>query len=695
MSDNGQNNHNEEMSADQVWLSLLEDLKQTPLEIPETWPKETKAHWDSEELSLVVTIPDNIDEDWLDRRFLPLAKIYFSEEHKEKQFVLQRKGREGVDDLLVRVQSSVYEEITEPNKIVPVQIYMFHHWLPVLGASPFWVVTGMKQVSFVAISKENSVLKLISTRMIAKWTPLGFAAVAKCLKKGGFSSWFYKKIKDSYEDVPPEYNVWSQIPVAPHHLSWIEDYFKQHAEEESATAILESLIDRTAEIRRVKPGEMKIPSFYSNKRRTVINVVSKYFPGKISQDIYALVTQLEQQITRPNLAITIPHYFFKKFLGCLNSNEAALIWYLRSLYKEDESTVIQFTGYAPISESLGCGRNTPQRMLDNCVLSQEDNRASSWDPHYQPDLPLRNWLVVDYLSEHVNGTARDYTISIRPAEPIHTDDKAIYTRRLQQVLESFESNNEPSPIPAQNDTGDEQKGIEGKNIPAHNDTGGAQKDIGVEDLPAQNNTGPAQIDTGGTQKDTGPTRNKTGYPHKTEHLNSLSINDSLTNSFNDSLIPPQPSLFDPDLSTVFPVVGVIEINLEKLLGFGSYKHNEKKKLIELIKKNQELFLAWIIRNHITAAKFPVRLAVKNIQEGNETEDQYLELAILGWGITAQLAQVNENDLSMWELGVYEENEDQEDLIQVYKKLSKPAKKELIKMGGTNFPQIYENIKNNV
>ena len=691
MGDNGQNNHNEEMSADQVWLSLLEDLKQTPLEIPETWPKETKAHWDSEELSLVVTIPDDIDEVWLDRRFLPLAKIYFSEEHKEKQFVLQRQGREGVDDLLVRVQSSVYEEITEPNKIVPVQIYLFHHWLPVLGASPFWVVTGMKQVSFVAISKENSVLKPISTRMIAKWTPLGFAAVAKCLNKGGFSSWFYKKIKDSYEDVPPEYNVWSQIPVAPHHLSWIEDYFKQHAEEESATAILESLIDRTVEIRRVKPGEMKIPSFYSNKRRTVINVVSKYFPGKISQDIYALVTQLEQQITRPNLAITIPHYFFKKFLGDLNSNEAALIWYLRSLYKEDESTVIQFTGYTPISESLGCGRNTPQRMLDNCILSQEDNRASSWDPHYQPDLPLRNWLAVDYLSEHVNGTARAYTISIRPAEPIHTDDKAIYTRRLQQMLESFESNNEPSLIPTQNDTGDEQNDIEGKNIPAHNNTGGAQKYIGVEEPPTQNNTGPAQIDTGGAQKDTGPTRNKTGYPHKTEHLNSLNINDSLTDSFNDSLIPPLPGTNDPDLSTNQPVVGVREINLEKLLGFGSYKHTEKKKLVELIEKNQELFLAWFIRNHITVAKFPVRLAVKNIQEGNVTEDQYLELATLGWGITAQLASVNENDLSMWGLGVYEENEDQEDLIQVYKKLSKTAKKEMEKLRETGYSEIFENV----
>jgi DNA-binding SARP family transcriptional activator len=47
---------------------------------------------------------------------------------------------------------------------------------------------------------------------------------------------------------------------------------------------------------------------------------------------------------------------------------------------------------------------------------------------------------------------------------------------------------------------------------------------------------------------------------------------------------------------------------------------------------------------------------------------------------------------MWELGVYEENEDQEELIQVYKKLSKTAKKELGKLRELNFRDIYENIK---
>ena len=102
-------------------------------------------------------------------------------------------------------------------------------------------------------------------------------------------------------------------------------------------------------------------------------------------------------------------------------------------------------------------------------------------------------------------------------------------------------------------------------------------------------------------------------------------------------------------------------------------------------------MVWIIRNHITAAKFPVRLAVKNLQEGNTTEDQYLELARLGWKISAQLASVSENDLRMWELGLDDDYEDQEELIQVYKKLSKPAKKELKDIRETGYSQLYKNV----
>ncbi|MCJ7624638.1 MAG: hypothetical protein MUO76_14145, partial [Anaerolineaceae bacterium] len=590
------------------------------------------------------------------------------------------------------VQRTVYDQVVDPQKIVPVSIYMFQHWLPVLGAAPFWVVTAMRQVSFIAIADEPSVLKPISSRVLAKWAPLKYVQISEWLNKKGFSSWFFKKVKDSYEDVPPEYNVWSQIPLAPHHLVWIENYIKQNKDEGSAASILESLLDRSGEIRRVKPGEVEIPALLPTQRKTLLDVVSEYFPGKITRNISELDTQLVHQITRPNLAVTIPHYFFKKYMDELSPNEAAVIWYLRSLYKEDESAEVHFSGYRSLEIALGCGNRTPQRLIEKCMLSPDSEEGNSWETEYSPELSLSNWLSAKYTEEYKKGSSREYSIRIRATEPIHQDDIGYFNRLIKSHLEASEDTENDNKGGAQFRTGGTQ-----------NQTGDAQKDhkiINESDsmgtqfrtVDTQNQTGVTHLQTGVTHLQTGEEHSQTGAPRIPEHYNNSNTNKSFNRFNNYSLTPPLLDSNNLKLSTDTTVVGVSNIYLDKLLGFGSYKHNEKKEIIKLIEKAPNQFLAWIIRNHITAAKFPIRLAVKNLQEGNSTEDQYLEIARLGWEISAQLASVSENDLSMWELGLDEDYEDQEELIRVYKKLSKPAMKELKKLRETGYFQLFENIK---
>lgn len=659
-------------SADKAWKSLLGELMETPLEIPGSWIDEPSAKWDESENCLVVTAPPVDKEGWIEKRFLPLARIYFDQQFTGKSLVIIQKGGPEKTDLLLRVQRSVYDQVVESQKIVPVQIYMFQHWLPVLGASAFWVTAAMRQVSFVSRADESCVVKPISSRVLARWTPLRHVQVNEWLSKKGYTSWFFKKIKDSYEDVPPEYTVWSQIPIAPHHLFFIEQYVQQYREEEAPATILDSLLDKTGEIRRVKPGEMDLPKNYSNKRRTVLDIIAENFPGKISDRAADLALQLEHQVTRPNLAITIPHYFFHRYMGDLNSYEAALIWYLRSLYKEEGGAEVTFTGYRAIEEALGCGNRTPKRLLEKCLAAEDAPPSERWDPVCVPEKALGNWLSVRYHDEYQAGFPREYTITIRATEPIHTDDQGYYERLITRHLNEIGDESGLSEEGAQNRTGDTQNHtVEFQEVPPQIHTGGAQ-----------NQPGATHSQTTDAQKHTGEEQNRTAGARISEHLNNPNTNDSINSSLSTyQQLPPEPNA----------VVGVSEINLEKLLGFGSYKHNEKKNLVKLIEKNQEIFLAWIIRNHITEAKFPVRLAVKNIQEGNITEDQYLELARLGWGITAQLARVNENVLSMWDLGLDEDYEDQEELIGVYKNLSKPAKKEVAKLGDTSYREICHDI----
>ena len=108
-------------------------------------------------------------------------------------------------------------------------------------------------------------------------------------------------------------------------------------------------------------------------------------------------------------------------------------------------------------------------------------------------------------------------------------------------------------------------------------------------------------------------------------------------------------------------------------------------------------MAWFIRNHITAAKFPVRLAVKNVQEGNEAENQYLELARLGWGMVAELVRVSKNiqDDGRGNLRLFFYDDDDEleygYLKEFFRELSNMARKEIEKLGETNFAEMVENV----
>ena len=655
------------LNGKESWDALLKDLYAASLGIPEDWTQETSAQWSPDEQSLIVTVPPAADNDWINRRLFPIANILFQEKHNKKRLVIQKKGEGAPNELLVKVHRDAYEHVVCPRKMIPVPFYLLHHWLPVLGAAPFWVVIALIQQSFVNTvnkEKESSVQKRISTRELSYWAPLSHNQISSHLKKGGFSSWFYIKEKDGYQDVPPEYKVWSQLPVAPHHLAWIDNYFRNSKKEESAVSLLESLLDQTGDIRRVKFGDIDIPASFDSQRMSLLDIVVNHYPGKQDQLVYDLVTQLEHQVVRPNLFLSIPHYFFDKYGGSLRPNEAALIWYLRSLYKDDDSDSHKFSGYSQLGVSLGCGLKTVQRMIDSCAPDDDEPITSSWNFSFVENSALRNWLSVQFVSHNKNGAADKYSIGVRTTEPIHQDDNGLYVQLVEDLLSlSQSSETDADPQPGQNITPNE-----GNPIPQ----------------PGQNITPDEEEDK--------PLPGQTITPNlvKPLHLKS-SYNDSLNASINDSLIPPLPSTADHSTQNGYKVVGVGEINLEKLLGFGSYKHNEKKKLVNLIEKNQEDFLAWIMRNHITAAKFPVRLAVKNVQEGNETEDHYLEISKMGWEIAAEMVRVSEHDMDMWKEGIFDDDEGREYLAEIFRKISKLALKAIKDLKDTDFMQLVENV----
>jgi hypothetical protein len=360
------------------------------------------------------------------------------------------------------------------------------------------------------------------------------------------------------------------------------------------------------------------------------------------------------------------------------------------LYKDNDTDSHKFSGYSQLGSSLGCSVDTAKRLVASCAPPEDEPIASSWNFSYDDTSPLSNWLSAHYTSHKTKGSADKYSIGVRATEPIHHDDNDTYSQMVEDLLSIARDKEGPSSQPTQNGTPNEEY------ISTEPTQSGTPDKSAPIEVPTHNGTPPAQKGTRPTHNGTLPNQDETPKIRKTEHLKS-SIKESLNTPLNESLIPPLPSTADQAAQNVSKVVGVGEINLDKLLGFGSYKLNEKKKLVELISKNQEIFLAWIIRNHITAAKFPVRLAVKNIQEKNVTEDQYLELARLGWGIVVELVRASENisddGRGTLRLSFYDDDDHLEYgyLIEFFRELSNPAKKEIKKLRETNFAEMVDNV----
>ena len=685
-----------DLNGNQSWDALLKDLYSASLGIPEDWPQETSAQWSSDGLCLVVTVPAGTDKEWLERKILPVARIYFRENNSQRNLVIRRKGKGGNNDFLVQIHKNAYEEIVEPRKMVPVPFYMFNHWLPVFGPSLFWVVLAMRQQSFVNTSSDESVCKLISTRELAYWAPLSYSQISRLLNREGYSSWFYRKEKEGYEDVPPEYKVWSQVPLAPHHLYWLDNHFRERPHGATAAPMVENLLDNTGIIRGIKKEDLLVPEEFSKKRHTLSDIIADHFPEELDEGLVALAIQLEYQITRENMFLSIPHYFFKMYGDVLSSNESAFIWYLRSVYKEADNDSLSFKGYSKIKNSLGCSLNTAKKLVSEVINEEISSQTLPGNTFFDPELPLNNWLSAEVLSPAKKGFASEISIRIRAIEPIHPNAADQYNSLLRDQVEisiEEDNSNDQGVNNATGNKGDSSGGVKIATGNKSDSPEGVKNATGIKEDSSQgikNATGDVESATPPVNNATDVVNNATPNLSNAQHLKS-SYKDSLNTPLNDSLIPPLPSSADQGAQNGHKVVGVGEINLEKLLGFGSYKHDKKKELAKLINKNQEIFLAWIIRNHKTAAKFPVRLAVTNVKEGNETEDHYLEIAKLGWGMVAEIVRVNENDMDMWKLGIFDDAEGREYLADIFKRLSKLAIKVIKELKDTDFLQLVENV----
>ena len=615
--------------ASQAWAALADLMRNTPLDISSAWLDEVQARWGSREGHLLLRVPQGTDPLWMKKKFLPVANVFFSQLQGGQGRLLVEYPREEVDDdLRLKAERGAYESIVRPEKLLPVSIYMFQHWLPVLQPSAFWVVLAMRQTAFVSRATASQVGKRISLRDLARWIPMHYSSVRRAILREGFLNWFFTQTKEAHDDLPPEYTVSVAYPLAPHHLAWVEEFLQKGlGEGKRMEAILQELLELTREVRAIRPGDLDYPGTYLEERKSVLDLLAAYRAGKVNGAIHDLAQQLNREITRDYLTVSIPHYFLLRYGDALSANEAALIWYLRSLYHGKDESAHRFQGYTSLARRVGIGRNTLQRYLARCEPPEE--QPATFSPLYKEEQTLRNWLALRTLEEADPGQATEFEILPRSNEPIHPEDADRYRELIERELRKITRRSETTPSPpVQSETGYVQKETSPEETPSGE---GIQTETGVE----KDATPHPQSATGAEQSETPAGQTETLSSSKAQHLNNLpteeSVNQLSNLSNNQPLQPHQLDLWQAEENEESEGAGGgVVVNYYKLLGFDGYSQKKKEKIIPDILQRETLFLAWLMRNHLTEANFPSRLAVRNMQENNTTESKYLTLAQKGW-----------------------------------------------------------------
>ena len=631
--------------AAQAWDDLLAIMKTTPIELPPGWAEEVSVRWGSQAKALILRVPMGTRAQWLEKMFLPVARVFYRQLQEGGELVVEYdKGAVG-EDLRLKAERGAYEHVVHPEKLVPVSIYMFQHWLPVLEPSSFWVVIAMRQVAFVSRAEAAQVGKRISLRDLARWVPMHYSSVRRAILRDSFLSWFFTESKEAFEDLPPEYTVYVDYPLAPHHLSWIESYLQKGlGEGRSLDWILKELLERTQEIRSVKHGDVDYNPDLGEERHTVLDLAARYRSEDLDKHTHDLALQLNREITRDYLTVSIPHYFLNRFGDELSANEAALIWYLRSLYLDESQDRHFFQGYTSLAGRVGFGRKTLKRMFARCTGEEtEEGKTHPFrSPIYNPELTLGNWLQVKYHTSSSNGRGREYSIAVRNSEPIHPGDEEKYLQMVEKEIDTLVGQTEtPSDhietgewaVEGQSETPPSQNETQIPQPPRQSETGSRQVETPpghLETDEERSETTPARSATDPGQSEPTPSQDETSGKDKAQHLNSLHTNIPFKpiskESDNESI---QPRQVDKVIESDHPSGGG-DVDWEKLLGFAGYSRREKESLLPILLKQEKMFFGWLIRNHLTKADFPIRLAMKNIQEGNEPESKYMSLAELGW-----------------------------------------------------------------
>lgn len=235
-------------------------------------------------------------------------------------------------------------------KVIKIPDYFMDAWLPLLGASRWFLTLAFRQVAFIHNCKERTGQQFVSatTRRLGQWAGLSHTQVKRLLKKPQFLDWFVTRKEAGNNTTAGFYGVRIDIPLTPADQYRIRRFFEAEApttDEEWYSALSRAISVKGSDL----PNDYVAPK----GPRTIQQLAMEMGLSDLTESLDRACDELHERWTRPTFS-QVTHYWIKNWLPELTPSLGAFILYCRKNCREDGQVgQLKDIDYGVVGRELG------------------------------------------------------------------------------------------------------------------------------------------------------------------------------------------------------------------------------------------------------------------------------------------------------------------------------------------------------
>jgi hypothetical protein len=305
--------------------------------------------------------------------------------------------RAGQQASISDIHDQAYHLITQDDRGVPIPYYAMQNWTILQSPAEFLTEFAFRQASWVSQSQGRSIEVDLHLSDLSRWCNLSSQHLDQVISQGKYINWFVsKKVARNNRKSADRWEVYRDIPIAPHQLWAIDQYVKQTLPEWKTThgndisGYLDDLGERVFWI--LSRSDPANASQWIGGRSSILEIIQAAAGAPLSEanikkcaSIQARVLHISHQGSdRARNSFWCTHYFLEHCLPILGSQMAVAVLRLRFL-KESGQIVFPLmiseskSGYQYLGELMGVDFRTARKWINGLTSPASEKRDPKLD----------------------------------------------------------------------------------------------------------------------------------------------------------------------------------------------------------------------------------------------------------------------------------------------------------------------------